>query len=1252
MTVHLPPPASAQHLLTFSDTLLRELAAGRSPRELAEHLCRFAQQISPGHIASMLRLGEDGLLHVFAAPSAPAELLAAIDGLKPGPHAGSCGNVVQQRQPVFVDDIRGDARWDDLRAIANQWDLQSCWSYPVSLDGKLVGTFALTGTTSRSATENERQLLDYAATIASTLLTFDRLAAERDRHARALDRARRFANVLAKVSHEVGETREQGLLIECICNALVEDAGVTTAWVGAVNRQGKLSVLTCKGRCDQLPPFVEAINAGHFGQACPVALAMQTRHAVFVQSLQTPRQNPADMEPAPSGLTGAAAAIPIDGVDGQFIVLSVLHAESGIFDEELRSLLNQIGQELRRGLERLSAARQRQSERALRDAMVDNNLAGMAVVEQGVLRALNLRFSQLLGHGDKRDAMGQTTEAMLSQLDVIDASKDDILRQLQNHDLVEFEARRGTDAAAVWIRLSARRVQSPGADAEWVWSAIDVTQERRIRERLRWQATHDDLTGLPNRYALDERLHDLMDVTPSRLKPLAVVWIDLNAFGAVVQRYGREAGDDALREIADRLRHALTAADFLARPGGDEFVLLLPLDGNAAEAELESRLSALRDSLGQPLRALPDQTAVSACMGVAIFPDDAGSVGEVLRCAESALHSCKMHRAQRDQWWLRWGDDVAAETRDMTTLRVPEAYGPRARELLQTIHERLLPMAEVFVTSFYAGLAGDARNAAVLSRLTAEEFTRLKSHQVAHFRQLLSPDLDAVDQRRQAQRIGRVHACVGVSAAALTKAFFSYGHLVTETVNDLPLNALHRVHLHDILAQRISEDLQQQIDAGDEVVQIYRQWPAKALADLDRYVLWPDFVEHIGQCLEQLPAIKGVSVARPGEDGRFIFEYVSASLRPFLDISVSLSDRGTFSRTWLDGRVHTTVNYTEDPRVTRWHEVARKTGVRSNAALPVLDENRRPVAVVSVFGEYPGQFEAQAFGPWLDAVVQIFHQAWVRFEAGRVAAPLSGERMERMRELIAAGQIAMYFQPIIDLRSGDCSKFEALARLRDGNVLISPAEFLPACGVIELTQLFIQGLQQTLSQLRLWERQGLVLNASLNLPPSVLREARLPAMLADALAESQVAAGRLTLELLETEQWAGDERVERNLASVKQIGVQIAMDDLGSGYSSLLRLRQLNFDLVKIDQGLVRDVQHQPEMVRAIVGGLSDLMHRVGISVVVEGLETEELIRLATELGADGGQGYAIARPMPAAEVVPWIQQLRRTLAGREHPAG
>lgn len=1222
----MPQESSRQRSwLEFATSTLRELVAGQAPAALAERLCRLAEGQAPGRIASIMYLGDDQRLYMFAAPSAPPALRAELEGLRPGRGSGSCANAALHEQPVLVDDIASDTRWEDLRAPALRWNLGSCHSYPVWHEGELIGTFALTASASGPAAPEELELLEFAATMAGTLLGFERLRRRHSEGARELRRARELGAALDAIGRAAAQATQRAAWLGEVCRMLVEHAGLCGVCVMEPSGAAApaLRVVACRGDC--AGDCAQGAQ-GAVGEAMrTLALqAMRRQRAVFAQ-----RQAPV-----------AAAALPLQ-VDGAVAaVLVVSDAPGGVLDGELRAWLPLVAREAARGLEQLRLRERGERERALHAAMLDNALVGMALLRGRSIRAANSTLAHMLGHANAAELAGRGVD----ELYAAPADFARWRRQLEAPLRDDGQARgevcvRRVDGETVWWEIAGRRIEHDDGEFDSVWSAVDVTQRRHAQERLRWQARHDPLTQLPNRYGLDHFLQRELEQVAQEGSRLVLGWLDLDDFAAVNERWGHLVGDAVLRQVAQRLSAALGPRDLLARIGGDEFVLVL--NRVQGPEQLAQRLQPFEQAMQASFGASSSALRLGMSLGLAMFPDDETSVDGLLRQADAALLSCKMRKADRDSWWLRWGDPMRGELSALAAARAPQAYGEAAARLLEEAQAQGLCLDDALLGSYFARLHEDAQTAPALDALDETTLEHLREREIAQLHGLLEAAATQQSRGDAALRAGRRHALVGVASAALTRALFGLHHELAERIGQLPMHSLRRLQLLDLLAQRVSLELQQRIVGADEVTRAYRDWATQALGDLERFGVWADFVGHAGGALERLPGIAGVALARPREDGRFVFEYHSAALQWLIDVGAEVGGDGTLARCWMQGRVQMTVVHAKDPTVARWHEAAARAGVRSSAAIPVLDAHGRPVAVVALFARHPGQFSPQAVGPWLDTVLQIFRQAWTRFEAAAQTPPVSSEAMVRSRRLIGAQKVCMLYQPIVELPAGNCFKVEALARLSDGTRLLTPDEFLPACGSVELGQLFSQGLAQVLRQLGEWEREGVSIDASINLPPSVLRQRDLCQVVERALHAHGIAPSRLTFELLETEQWIDDSSIDRTVESLKALGTRMAMDDMGAGHSTLMRLRQLQFDLVKIDRGLVRDMPSNPQAVAAIVGGLTELMHRLGLLVVVEGLETPELVRMAAELGADAGQGYAIARPLTPAQALRWLRARR-----------
>lgn len=173
----------------------------------------------------------------------------------------------------------------------------------------------------------------------------------------------------------------------------------------------------------------------------------------------------------------------------------------------------------------------------------------------------------------------------------------------------------------------------------------EVQQRERAEAQARHEATHDPLTGLPNRMLFNDRLHGAIERARRRRTPFALLFVDLDGFKPVNDTHGHHVGDLLLKAIAVRMIDVLRALDTVARLGGDEFALILeePASAEDAVASAERLLRRLR----QPYELIPAEGAVpltvtiGASIGLAVFPDDAGDAETLLRRADDAMYAGK-----------------------------------------------------------------------------------------------------------------------------------------------------------------------------------------------------------------------------------------------------------------------------------------------------------------------------------------------------------------------------------------------------------------------------------------------------------------------------------------------------------------------------------------------------------------------------------------------------------------------------------
>jgi diguanylate cyclase (GGDEF)-like protein len=249
---------------------------------------------------------------------------------------------------------------------------------------------------------------------------------------------------------------------------------------------------------------------------------------------------------------------------------------------------------------------------------------------------------------------------------------------------------------------------------------------------------------------------------------------------------------------------------------------------------------------------------------------------------------------------------------------------------------------------------------------------------------------------------------------------------------------------------------------------------------------------------------------------------------------------------------------------------------------------------------------------------------------------LAGE----LQSALESGQIIPFFQPSVDLRSGDVVKVEALARWRHPDRgLLGAGEFVSLAEQLGLIRsLTLELLRQTLSELKAWHREGMKIGAALNISTRHLLDIQLPDDIARLLREQEMAPSWLTLEITESTIMADPERSQAVLARLHAMGVRLSIDDFGTGYSSLSYLRRLAVDELKIDRSFVTEMPDNPSNA-VIVRSTIDLGHNLGLVVVAEGVETEIVWDQLTALGCDVAQGYQLSAPVSADELTCWLRE-------------
>ncbi len=579
---------------------------------------------------------------------------------------------------------------------------------------------------------------------------------------------------------------------------------------------------------------------------------------------------------------------------------------------------------------------------------------------------------------------------------------------------------------------------------------------------------------------------------------------------------------------------------------------------------------------------------------------------------------------------------------------IARAYGPQAAEALRAA----APMLCALVKHHGAQLAERYRAAgtrdAVLRQLTEQERSDFGDRDVGHVLMLPDPDLTRAEHECAAMRIGMQHALVGADTLWRIEVFNSLQEAAARAIREGVADPALQERATRAISSRIYLDMQYRISCFRRVDDSI----FAALTHIDEVAIrttnLPDLVHGV---LSAIASVEGdVSGLFGRSDAQGLLQ-IEASIGRHAELyhealgsphappkSLRAADGAApapIQRAWSTGSIVIVPSWAADASLGPWREVGLGIGLRSAVAIPLLDRSGQSIALFNLYSIWPGYFSSHRIRHFLTHAQKILSHGLQQRPQPRVVV-LSQQR--RYLDLLRRGRVRMLYQPVVDLRDGRVAKFEALARLADEDgALIAPADFLPTFGEEELLGLFEQGFQQALHMRARFDAQALPLQLGLNFPPEGFVDPRYEQILFATLAASGVDPRGLVLEILEHgDLVASDARVRGFLTRLRDAGIRIAQDDLGSGHSSLLRLEQFAFDAVKIDQGLVRGAMAEPQHALEFILHLTRLSHARGLPVTVEGLENAGLVEAATLLGADYGQGYAIARPMPESEVVPW----------------
>lgn len=1124
----------------------------------------------------------------------------------------------------------------------------------------------------------------------------------REEQGQRLQRLALFNALLAEVNQLGAAALDLNSFYAEVCQAATKLSQMQLAWIGSPTESGLFEVLAAHGEVDYLDEVSISSHADMPGGNGPTGRAWREDRPIFIAHYLSNDLQPPWTSHAERYGFGSFAALPLHAQGQVCAVFTVYFGQDNVFDNENQQLLNDLISSIERGQASLEQRHRITLLQGLYHALMSEGEVVLQASSSGEM--LQRTCDKLVHGTQFHVAwVGQPDSAGLVQIlasagegasqldamtiDIADFEHSPLVVRAWNEQTLQYNNDHLADPQlAKWSPfLIAHRwhagLAAPVRRAGEIWgvlvfvsplrnvfdaSTITLCQrvaellghgldELDLKERLNrlqseeaHRARHDALTNLPNRLALEQYLPQAISRAKRHGSILAVGMIDLDDFKPVNDTWGHEAGDQLLQELALRLQARMREYDFLARLGGDEFVIVIEdLDPLQLTAQLTTLLNRLHGAVEIPFQlAQHAQASLEMSLGLALFPREAEDSDSLLRLADAAMYQAKLHKRQRLQWW-RLGASSANEPE-----REPifDVYGAEAAILLTKVRESLQIIAKQFVADFYGELQLREQPHDILKNLSPAEMERLQHRQAQHLDFLLDPRTTQAMIQQRARHLGQVHALVGVSAAALSNSMALYRRLLRAHLNQNLLPARERYQLVQAAEARVQEDIQTELQSAQEVSDAYLHTLTQGYPS--EHTLWADILPVELDHIAKLPGILACELLHQNAEGVFQVEASAGKVadqvrqilsapgtQAILDVRQT-TGKGLIASAWHSGEITHTAAYANDARTAAWQSEVESLGIRSMLAIPIPRAPQNPVLVLAIQGAYPHQFESTWMHQFATSMQQRWSTIWQRGSSPSQASSLEQETAQSYRQQLFSGGLRMAMQPVVDLRSGRLVKVEALARLHmpDGQV-IPPANFLPLLGTTELDGLFRMGLDQALSQLAQWDQQDLSIEMALNLAPSTLLDLDCPRWVEQALHRHGIAPHRLTLELLESEKLS-DILQDQAIVQLKLLGVKLAMDDLGSGYSSLQRLSTLPFNTIKIDQSLLLHIRDNPVQTLSLINTIIQMGQDFERDVVVEGLEDADLIEAVTILGAHYGQGYGLGRPMMPEALFDWSRHI------------